>query len=362
MNLIEQLQQIPDYRNIKGLRHELWLVLLLILLGAMTGYWGYRPLEDFTVVHRENLIKLLCLEPTVKFPSYSTFRRILQNIDFQPLTDIFNSWAQKLLPAEPGERLAIDGKSIRCTVTNYNESYQSFISVVSVYSHQRGIVLRMQPMSNKCESEIAIVKQLIQEFQGKQVVFTLDSLHCQKKTVEQIISSGNDYLIGLKANQPTLYNLAQSQLLQDNPLSCATAIEHHHSRTIQRQCKVFAINDKLQQKWAGLKAFVVVERVGIRDGQPWHEQQFYISSQIRDAQQLLADTVGHWGIENRLHWVRDVTFSEDFPPRCGGNAPVNWAILHNLFITIARFLGYRTIPQAQRALSNQFDRIFSLLV
>ena len=51
-NLLEQLQQMPDYRHIKGRRHELWLVLFVILLGAMTGYWGYRPLEDFTKVQK----------------------------------------------------------------------------------------------------------------------------------------------------------------------------------------------------------------------------------------------------------------------------------------------------------------------
>jgi len=61
------------------------------------------------------------------------------------------------------ERLAIDGKGIRCTVTDYSQSYQNFISTVSVYSHERGIVLRMQPMSNKKISEVAIVQQLISE-------------------------------------------------------------------------------------------------------------------------------------------------------------------------------------------------------
>ena len=182
-NLLEQLQQVPDYRHIKGRRHELWLVVFVILLGTMTGYWGYRPLEDFTKIHRQSLIELLNLEQTIKLPSYSTFRRVLKTVDFQPLTDLFNSWASIFVPLMPGERMAIDGKSIRCTVTDYSQSYQDFISTVSVYSHQRGIVLRMQPISNKKISEVAIVQQLISEFCGQQVVFTLDALHCQKNSI-----------------------------------------------------------------------------------------------------------------------------------------------------------------------------------
>ncbi|MBD2516493.1 ISAs1 family transposase [Nostoc sp. FACHB-973] len=118
----------------------------------------------------------------------------------------------------------------------------------------------------------------------------------------------------------------------------------------------------MQKKWSGLKTFVVVERLFKRDGQPFYERQFYICSQCLEAQQLLADIHLSWGIENRLHWVRDVTFKEDFPLRRGGNAPVNWSILHNFFITNARQIGFRTIPQAQRALSNQLHKVFSFFV
>ncbi|MBH8564067.1 transposase family protein [Nostoc sp. CENA67] len=81
-NLLEQLQQVPDYRHIRGRRHQLWLVLFVILLGAMTGYWGYRPLEDFTKIHKQSLIELLNLDATIKFPSYSTFLYSTKNCRF----------------------------------------------------------------------------------------------------------------------------------------------------------------------------------------------------------------------------------------------------------------------------------------
>jgi hypothetical protein len=138
--------------------------------------------------------------------------------------------------------------------------------------------------------------------------------------------------------------MAQIQWQQDVPLSVALTHDPTHSRIVRRQCLVFTANAKMQTIWAGLKTFVVAERVGVRDGQPWSEFQFYLSRQILTAQQLLADTVGLWGIDFRWHWVKDVTFSEDLPLRLGANAPVNWATWHTFFITIARFLGFRTIP------------------
>ncbi len=183
-----------------------------------------------------------------------------------------------------------------------------------------------------------------------------------KKTVEQIKSQGNDYLIALKENQPTLYKVAQMITQQNKPISSAAEQTESHGCKVLRQVSVWKAPEEVQQEWMGLSCFVVVERSGIRKKRHFREQQYYISSQELSAHQLLGDIQGHWGIENRLHWVRDVTFSEDFPARRGGNAPVNWAILHNFFISIARSIGYRTIPQAQRCLSNQIHQIFSFLV
>lgn len=181
MNLIEAIQAVPDHRKPRGIRHKLWIILSIILLGSCTGYWGYKPLADFTKNHRSRLIKLFQLPEDVKFPSESTFRNILHQIDFEILAELFNVWAKQNLSIAPGELMAIDGKSIRSTLVGGNSSYQNFVSMVSVYSHQQGWVVRHQVMENKYQSEIEVVEQLVQELAGCQVVVTVDALHCQKK-------------------------------------------------------------------------------------------------------------------------------------------------------------------------------------
>ncbi|WP_250123805.1 transposase family protein [Chroococcidiopsis sp. CCMEE 29] len=90
MNLIECLQQVPEFRAARGQRHPLWLVLLLIILGAMMGYWGYRPLAEFVEVYGEQLRRKLNLAQETKLPSYSTFRRVMQQLDFQALAASFS--------------------------------------------------------------------------------------------------------------------------------------------------------------------------------------------------------------------------------------------------------------------------------
>lgn len=90
LNLIEQLKQIPDYRKGKGKRHALWLVVMLILLGTLCGYRGYRPLADFSHQHWQSLSELLELPANTRIPSYSTFRRVLQQVEFEPILGLFN--------------------------------------------------------------------------------------------------------------------------------------------------------------------------------------------------------------------------------------------------------------------------------
>ena len=92
----------------------------------------------------------------------------------------FDQWVNSTFTVEPGEWVAIDGKSIKGTVTEPGTAYQNFVSLVSVYSHQPGVVLAAQQFESKKSSELQVVQTILETLQLEGVVFTMDALHCQK--------------------------------------------------------------------------------------------------------------------------------------------------------------------------------------
>ena len=179
-SLIDYLKQIPAHRAPHGCRHPLWLVLLIIIMGMMSGYWGYRQLGRFVERHRRELIKRLQI-PKARVPSYSTIRRVMLDLDYEKLQEVFKQWSKQYSLIPSSEWISLDGKSLKNTVSNYDNAQQNFINCVSAFSHQRGLVLGVKMMENKSESEINVVRDLIELLDLTGVVFTFDALHCQKK-------------------------------------------------------------------------------------------------------------------------------------------------------------------------------------
>ncbi len=180
MSLIAHLQRIPEFRAARGQRYELWLILLLIILGAMMGYWGYRPLAEFVEVYGQEICQKLELAPGASLPSYSTFRRVMQQLDYDVLTDVFTDWAQLQHEVNLGEWFACDGKSIKGSVTQYGHAEQNFVSLVSLFSHRHGVVQAVMPMEHKLISEQEVVRLLLTSVGLSGIGVTLDALHCQK--------------------------------------------------------------------------------------------------------------------------------------------------------------------------------------
>ena len=179
VNLIQSLQKIKDFRTSRGRRYPLWLILLLIVMGTVSGCRSYYALEDFGVRHYGAVSKKLGLTVT-RLPSDTTFRRILQKLDFQALAEQFRQWASYAIDVQPQEWIAIDGKSIKGTVTDYGTAYQNFVSLISLYSSQQGVVLASQQLESKHNSELKVVQTMLEAVELEEVVFTMDALHCQK--------------------------------------------------------------------------------------------------------------------------------------------------------------------------------------
>jgi len=180
MNLIEALNQITDSRRTAGLRYGLVPLLLIAIMSIISGKTAYREIEKFTKANKRIFKKFF--KSTIKtLPSHVTFRQVIKTIDFEEVLNAFHIWAEQYTTIEKDEWFSIDGKALNSTVKEYSNSYQNFVSFVSIFSHKRGQVIKIAKLENKKTSEIPTVEQLIQILDLKDVTFTLDALHCQKK-------------------------------------------------------------------------------------------------------------------------------------------------------------------------------------
>jgi len=204
-NLFLLLFDLEDFRRGQGKMHALPTVLMIFIMAAMSGFNGFRPAGDFIKKHKQELIKLF-KPKNDRLPSFQTIARILENIDFDKLTDIFYRWASSRVVIKKSEWCSIDGKAIGGTVKNPHNRHQRFTSLVSVFASKQKQVLAAGKVELGKKSEIETVKQLIEMLDLKGVIFSLDALHCQKDTVKTIVKSKNHYVIGVKGNQKNLHN------------------------------------------------------------------------------------------------------------------------------------------------------------
>jgi len=179
-SIIFYLSMITDKRRGAGRRHSQETILLIVLMAIMSGYYGYRAIGDFIERNRSDLLSYLQPKKN-RLPTFFTVRRVLMNLDFEEFSQQFYAWAKNYIDIQPGEWVSIDGKAIGGTVKNQPNIYQDFVNLVSIFTSRQKMVLANAKVINSKESEIPVVRQLIETLHLKDVVFTLDALHCQKK-------------------------------------------------------------------------------------------------------------------------------------------------------------------------------------
>jgi|LakMenEpi03Aug12_release.lakeMendotaPanAssembly.Ray.scaffolds.fasta_scaffold51339_2 predicted transposase YbfD/YdcC len=358
-SLVDYLKEVPDPRGNQGSRDDLWQILVIIIMGIMSGQKTYRGLERFVERHRRSLIKLLALKQGTA-PSYSTLRRIMLNIDYTKLNSAFNSWAQAQTIAK-GAAIAGDGKSLRNTLNNADNHQQNFITMVSLFSQEQGVVVATAIMENKKESEICVIQKLLSQLKLENHVFTMDALHCQKKTVETIVESNNDYIIKVKKNQPKLQAAIRIQTEQETPVQVKVEDEQSKGRKVQRLVEVFTPPTNIDSGWKNVQSVIRVTRSGERDGKAYSTLSYYLSSLAPTSERIAKVIQGHWQIENRLHWVKDVIFDEDNSPQRAGNAPINLSIIKTWVLSVFRIHGFESIKAAIDQISHNIPAMSALL-
>jgi predicted transposase YbfD/YdcC len=183
-----------------------------------------------------------------------------------------------------------------------------------------------------------------------------------KKTVTAIIDSGNDYLIGVKKNQPNLYKQIEACMSnQTNWDSLYSYTEQNRGRIENRTIVVSNKINDVDQQWKGLRQIISIERLVKRKGKLTKEKDYFISSQNENAMYYDEGIRSHWQIENSLHWVKDVTLKEDASKIKMGNAPQNISTLKNISINIMRTNNYNNLAQGIRMVSNKIDTIWNMI-
>ncbi|MEH2279994.1 MAG: ISAs1 family transposase [Nostoc sp.] len=167
--------------------------------------------------------------------------------------------------------------------------------------------------------------------------------------------------MAVKDNQPTLHRHIKRIAAFHKPVSRHIETEKTRNRFTTRTVEVFDDLTPINSQWTGIKSLIRVERVGTRTGKAYRQVVCYISSIVGTAKEFAHGIRGHWGIENRLHWVKDVVLNEDNSTIRMGKAPANLSIMRAIALNILRQNGYASITIAQRFLSHDIDKLLTLV-
>ena len=214
---------------------------------------------------------------------------------------------------------------------------------MNALANEARIVLGQLKVDDKSNA-IDAIAELLSLLDLKGAIVSIDAMGAQPEIASAIQAGGADYALWLKGNQPTLYEDVRLFFEQPPFKACDrfnTAIEADkgHGGFEQRTCIATDPIDwliALHPNWFPLKSLVRMERTRDLDGQQTTETSYYLSSLAAEAKALLKALRGHWGLENSLHWVLDMSFGEDQCRIRKPNAPQNMAILRQVAFNLIR--------------------------
>jgi predicted transposase YbfD/YdcC len=371
--LREVLGEVVDPRKRRGVRHGLVMVLTVVVCAAVAGARSFVAIAEWVADVPDDLAAALGTDR--RCPSESTIRRVLGKVDADRFDAVLGGFVQRLSSGSTptgsgtgGRRrvLAVDGKTLRGSRhtdrAGTEVSGRHLLAVIDQHSRvvlgQLAVDLTPEGKAEGKASEINQFTPLLDSLTGidlRDVVITADALHTQREHVQDLHARGAHWVLTVKGNQPRLRRQLAGLPWRDVEPG-HRSVETSHGRRQIRVLKVVTIAAGINFPHAR-QAIQIVRRSrpvnarGRRQGR-WRTETVYaitdLASHEARPDELAAWIRGHWQIENGLHWVRDVTFTEDLSQIRVGSGPQVMAALRNLAISLHRLAGATNIAKALR--------------
>lgn len=361
-DLRKHLATVPDPRHRRGRRHAIMTVLLIAAAAVLTGARSFTAIGEWAADLPQHLLTVLGARldrrrGVYRAPGEATLRRVLGSVDGDALDCAIGAW---LASQHDGARtIAVDGKTLRGTC---DDTGQGGVHLLAAMTHDSGTVVAQREIDAKT-NEITCFQPLLSTIDMTGVVVTADALHTQRAHARHLVEElGADYVLTVKENQPTLFAQLDALRWAENPAHTTENKGHGRieRRTIRVQpapediafpctAQVFLIERYVTDTASGKDTAIAV--LGVTS----------LTATRADATQIAAHVRKHWQIENKLHYVRDVTYDEDASRVRTGNAPRVMASFRNLAISTLRLAGNTNIAAALRACAREATRPLTLL-
>ena len=338
LRLADVFVSIEDPRQTAKVKHDLVELLVVAVNAVLVGADTFTEIELWAEEKLEWLQGYLRLPHGI--PSHDTFGRIFGLIDPEQFESAFRRWVSSILPALGTEIVAIDGKTSRRS----GGIDATALHLVSAFAAGAGLVLGQRATAEK-SNEITAIPELLSTLALTGCTVTIDAMGTQTAIAEAIQERGADYVLAVKDNQPKLaqsiedfWRAFRAHPASYTPHASTESVEKNHGRIESRRCTVF---DQLEcldkpQPWKGLRSFAVLESERTIGNKTTQERRLYISSLDPDAERISQAIRSHWAVENRLHWVMDVSFNDDQMRARTKAAAHNLAVLKHITLNLIR--------------------------
>ncbi len=339
-SFLSHFATLEDPRIERCKRHLLGDILFLAVCAMIAGANDFVAMQKFGHAKRDWLKKFLELPNGI--PTHDTIGRVFSLLDGAQFIHCFLSWVRTIHQVTAGEIIAVDGKTARASLDRAKG--QNPLHVVSAWASANRVVLG-EVMVDAKSNEITAIPKLLQMLELHGAIVTIDAMGCQKEIAAQVRERGADYVLAVKGNQEHLEEdiLAYFAALDEGAKrprqrSGTTQRSKGHGRVETRWYDAVPVPTTLRhrEEWQDLRSICRVTRAWTERGEEKSEVRYFISSLPADAKALAKAILGHWGIENGLHWVLDMYFGEDRSRARTDESAANLAVLRRWIVTLLR--------------------------